>query len=237
MPLPFQSLAPIAPSFNEIEYEAFVFPGDPCVPPTITLQPEDESVMSGDAAAFSITATGLGSLTYKWQLSTDGGMTWNPIDDSPVYTGTDTPTLSIAHAFEAMDGNEYRCVVTNCGTTTSDPATLTVAALPHAEGDVSWTWIPAGGTIAVVSAGSSFFAGTWTFPVVSSFGGGSFDTIRCRLYDADNNLLSTTGFNPAFNATQIIVPMGGADHGVLDVLPGSPATTVGSTSAPLTFTG
>src|SRR5262249_30821826 len=39
--------------------------------PAISVQPTDQSVTSGSAANFSVTATGTATLTYQWQVSTD----------------------------------------------------------------------------------------------------------------------------------------------------------------------
>ena len=91
------------------------------VAPAITAQPQDLSVCSGSGASFSVTATGSG-LTYQWQLSTDGGTTYNDI------AGATSATYTIASTTVAMNGNKYRCVVSgSCTpTATSNAATLTV---------------------------------------------------------------------------------------------------------------
>lgn len=49
--------------------------------PQIIGQPQDTAVTEGEAAAFAVEATG-GSLTYQWQQSTDGGVSWTDIDDA-----------------------------------------------------------------------------------------------------------------------------------------------------------
>ena len=67
---------------------------------------------------FTVTATGAES--YQWQYSKNGGNTWL---NSP--TGK-TATFSFT-ATTAMNGRQYRCVVTNsAGDTVSNAATLTV---------------------------------------------------------------------------------------------------------------
>lgn len=46
--------------------------------PQIIGQPQDTAVTEGETAAFAVEATG--GLTYQWQQSTDGGVSWTDID-------------------------------------------------------------------------------------------------------------------------------------------------------------
>ena len=90
----------------------------------ITTQPADVSGCTGGNASFSVTATGAG-LTYNWQVSTDGGATWNNL--SPAVT---TATLTLTNVTAAMNNNQYRCQVggtCSAGLTNSNAATLTLA--------------------------------------------------------------------------------------------------------------
>jgi len=77
------------------------------VAPTITVQPTDQSSAVDGTATFSLTATGVPSPTYQWQLSTDGGSTYGNISGATSDSYT-TPTLVIGD-----DGNFYRCLVSN----------------------------------------------------------------------------------------------------------------------------
>lgn len=90
--------------------------------PTITAQPQNQTVNNGATASFSVTATGgTAPLTYQWQDDSGGsfanisGATSNPY----------TPTASYA-----AQGRQYRCVVTDANslTATSAAATLRVAS-------------------------------------------------------------------------------------------------------------
>ena len=95
--------------------------------PTITAQPESQSVTEGNTATFTVAATGE-NLSYQWQQSTDNGQSWTNISGaiSSTYT-TDAATL-------AMNNYQYQCVVSNsAGSVTSSAATLTVTALPEPE--------------------------------------------------------------------------------------------------------
>ena len=61
----------------------------------------------------------------QWQLSVDGGATWNNIR-----TGK-TAKLTVSRATGAVHGSQYRAVLTNAiGTFTTPEATLTVIGIP-----------------------------------------------------------------------------------------------------------
>ncbi len=93
----------------------------------ITEQPENQNVIEGEEATFSVNASGRGALTYQWQQLNSSG-SWENIPDatSATYTITDTTT--------AISGNQYRCVVTSGMdgvVETSEAAMLTVAAASY----------------------------------------------------------------------------------------------------------
>lgn len=93
--------------------------------PQITTQPVSRVACLADALSFSVAATSATTITYQWQVSTDG-ITWTPLIDDLVYTGSLAATLNIIPAV-ALTGSQYRCLLTNIdGTTTSNAVTLTV---------------------------------------------------------------------------------------------------------------
>lgn len=93
-------------------------------PASITNQPTDVTTCSGSGASFSITTTGT-VLSYQWQISTDGGTTWNDIP------GANTASYSLVSLVTAQNGLRFRCVVTGvCGNSTSNAVLLTVNPLP-----------------------------------------------------------------------------------------------------------
>ena len=91
---------------------------------TITEQPGDTSVLTGDTASFTVDYTlsnPTATATIAWQVSTDG-TTWTPITGG---TNFDLEVLSTDPAY--VDGNQFRAVVTSGSTVaTSDAATLTI---------------------------------------------------------------------------------------------------------------
>ena len=94
---------------------------------TITAQPADASKAAGQTQAFAVTATktGGGSITYQWQVSTDGE------NFTDVTTGSNktSATYTTATLVAGDNGNKYRCKVnTTKGAPekVSNAATLTV---------------------------------------------------------------------------------------------------------------
>ncbi len=116
--------------------------------PQITLQPTDQTVGVGEAATFTVGASGNPAPTYQWQknnvdITIDG--------NSSTYT---TPPVA-----KADSGAGFRCVVTNSeGNATSNTAHLNVSTTAPAV-----TSQPANQTVGV--------GGTATFTVVASGSG------------------------------------------------------------------
>ncbi|MCK7530889.1 MAG: immunoglobulin domain-containing protein, partial [Marinilabiliales bacterium] len=90
--------------------------------PVITDQPDDLAVCESANVSFSITATGLGLLTYKWYK-----VPATPLSDGGRLSGTSTPTLNISNVIIA-DAGSYYCIVTDVHgqTRQSNSAALTV---------------------------------------------------------------------------------------------------------------
>lgn len=95
-----------------------------CGTSSITTQPVSTTVCNGSTAAFSTAAVGDGTLTYQWQVSTNGGGSWTNIP------GANTTNYSFTVA-AGDNGNKYRCYVTNAcpSSDTSAVATLTTTTL------------------------------------------------------------------------------------------------------------
>lgn len=90
--------------------------------PSITLQPASQVKQWGDNVTFTSTAGGSPAPTVQWQRNTGAG--WFDI------SGETTTSLTLTCVTLDMSGYQYRAVFTSaCGTTNSDPATLTVNPL------------------------------------------------------------------------------------------------------------
>jgi alpha-tubulin suppressor-like RCC1 family protein len=93
------------------------------VAPSVTSEPNNQSVYAGQGATFSAAATGYPDPTVQWQVSTDGGSLFSPID------GATDATLTLSGVTVAQNGNEYMAVFSD-GTlpnATTSAATLTVS--------------------------------------------------------------------------------------------------------------
>jgi hypothetical protein len=102
-------------------------------PVTVTNQSVDTEVCSGSNTGFSVTATSNQTINYQWQVSTDGGNTWNNIANAGVYSGVTTADLTITGAAASLNGNRYRSQMTTVTCPVpfpSNAALLTVRQLP-----------------------------------------------------------------------------------------------------------
>ena len=84
-------------------------------PPSISAQPQDQSVIAGQTASFSVSASGTPPLSYQWYLN-----------GAPVGTSS-TSSLTIPNA-QLANAGAYLVLITNvAGAITSAPANLTVS--------------------------------------------------------------------------------------------------------------
>jgi subtilisin-like proprotein convertase family protein len=134
-------------------------------PVTAVVNPTNKSACAGGSTSFTVSASG-GPLTYQWQVSTDGGVTWTNI------SGATSATLNLAGITQSMNNNRYRAIVgaAPCaGSATSGSAVLTVNALPIvtlSSPDVSLA--PGQTTVLTASSTPAAAAGGWTW----TFNGG-----------------------------------------------------------------
>ena len=96
---------------------------------TIDTQPSAASVTSPADATFTVAASITGSggtLTYQWEVSTDGGSTWASTVDA---SGTAATLTVVSTDAEYVTANEFRCVVSATGadSVTSDAVAATIA--------------------------------------------------------------------------------------------------------------
>lgn len=98
------------------------------VAPTITIQPENQHVFLNNNGVFGPTASDADA--YQWEVSTDGGTTFNTINDGVEYSGTQSDELSILLPNLEKNGYIYRAVLTSdtfvCGQTLTNAVVLTV---------------------------------------------------------------------------------------------------------------
>ena len=89
----------------------------------ISAQPVDRKVCPGTTAAFTVSAAGAGTVSYRWQKNGSN------LSNGGHYSGVTTATLTVSNASSA-DVADYRCVVTaDCGSVTSSTASLSLKAV------------------------------------------------------------------------------------------------------------
>ncbi len=177
--------------------------------PSITVPPASQSVSAGSSASFSVQATGSPAPTYQWQRLPAGLTTWSSLSNGGAYFGTTTAVLSVTGITEAMNGDQFRCVVKNSvASRTSTAAKLTVTAAPVQPPSFSWathlgaTSNALGSSIVADPAGGFYVGGV--FSGTASFGGvhltsrGGWDTFVAR-YDGFDKLVWASGGGGAFD--------------------------------------
>ena len=140
--------------------------------PAVTKQPEDTEVLEGASAVFEASASGFPAPSVQWEVSTDGGSNFNPLE------GATSNKLTISPATTAQSGYEYRAVFTNeFGEATSNAATLTVVAPPAVTDQPASTTVLAGETAVFEAAASGEPTPTVQWEV-STNGGASWSLIE-----------------------------------------------------------
>ncbi len=160
-------------------------------PASITTQPANATTCEGSNASYSVSTTGSAN-TYQWQVSTDGGATFNDIP------GATSATLNIPAVTIAMNNNQYHVVVSSCSPTavTSANVTLTVngqASITTQPSDV--TSCQATDATFTVQTGGPGVTYQWQ---VSTDGGATFNDIP----GANANTYTITGVTPSQNNNQ-----------------------------------
>ena len=98
----------------------FTIKGSVVEVPKITTQPQPESVKAGEAATFTVTASGT-DLKYQWQVNKNDNKGFVDID------GADSESYTLNAASKEFNGYQFQCVVSNqSGSVTSELVTLTV---------------------------------------------------------------------------------------------------------------
>lgn len=119
---------------EEVHPKLCAFAPDACLP-VITEQPIGQVATAGSTVSFTVEASGVGTLSYRWQKN------GSDLGDGGHYSGCTTATLTISN-IDTADAANYRCVVSaSNGSVFSRQAQLTVepAAVPgdfDGDGDV-----------------------------------------------------------------------------------------------------
>jgi len=153
----------------------------------ITSNPAPVIILVGSNAAFSITASGTGPITFQWQRN--GVNVANGVQASgSIFAGTTTTTLAIAGAALGDTGN-YRCTITSpCGVFNSSAAALVPAIDLGTASNNTLT-----GTVPVPTTGIRWFRFTTTQAAVDPDRFLDIHTLGSTLIDTEIGLYSGTG--------------------------------------------
>lgn len=97
---------------------------------SIIIPPKNISICQGNNASFTAQAN-LEGVSYQWEVNSGSG--FNPIEASTVYSGQNTPTLSLAFPPAGSDGYNFRCLISKNGCSViSTEASLSLAGSAEA---------------------------------------------------------------------------------------------------------
>ena len=92
-------------------------------------QPHDTLIAIGQTAIFSVESNN--QLSFQWQLSADGGSTWNDVIDNAIYSGSQTAQLIVSNVTTEVSFYQYRCLLEgDCDPVNSVGAELIVIDSP-----------------------------------------------------------------------------------------------------------
>ena len=140
--------------------------------PEVVTEPTDVVTASGDDATFTADAQGTPTPAVQWQVSTDGGTTFEDV------VGAESRTFVLRRLAYADSGTIVRAVFTNAvGDITTQDATVSVtAAAPVVTTDVADQHVVAGTTVTFTAAASADPVATVQWRV-STDGGATFTDI------------------------------------------------------------
>jgi hypothetical protein len=122
-----------------------------------SVQPSPASVCAGGASTiFTALANGTTNIAYRWQIFNNGSGVYDDLSDNTNYSGVNTNTLTVNTTGSLSSGN-YRVRASGdlASDAFSDPATLTVNALPTQPGTSGATSCVSPTTLNLIASGTS----------------------------------------------------------------------------------
>jgi sugar lactone lactonase YvrE len=81
--------------------------------PVVADQLGDRFTTVGQPVAFSVAAVGDAPLSYQWQRLAAGTSGWQDLREDSTFTGTRSMTMAILGTPQSLNGDQFRCVVSN----------------------------------------------------------------------------------------------------------------------------
>lgn len=152
----------IVSASSQTTFRGIAFVPVPCEAVAITGQPQSPAPLcdAADTAIFTVSVSGSGPFTYQWQ---ENGV---DISNGGIYSGANSDSLVISLPGISLNGNTYRCIITNCYggniVTTDNLATLTVHPNPTVSVTASGLLTFCQGDSVILSASSGLAAYNWS---------------------------------------------------------------------------
>jgi len=115
---------------NEVSVEVVVQPQI-----EIISQSHDTLIAIGQTAIFNVESNN--EISFQWQVSADGGSSWNDVVDNAIYNGAQTSQLTVSDVTTEVSFYHYRCLLEgDCDPVYSVPAELIVIDSPMVIGSL-----------------------------------------------------------------------------------------------------
>jgi hypothetical protein len=215
---------------------------DPASAPSITVQPENQSVTVGATASFSVVASGTAPLSYQW------------LANGTAIAGATSASYTTGATVSGDNGSTYSVQVSNAvGSATSAAATLTVTTEPVAptittQPQNQTVTVGATATFSVVASGTAPLSYQWSkngaaisgatsasYTTEATVSGDNGSTFSVQVSNTAGNVTSTTA--TLMVTTAAVAPSITTQPQSQSVLVGGTATftVVASGTAPLAY--
>jgi uncharacterized protein YpmS len=167
------------------------------VPPVITTQPQSQTVILGQNAAFSVSATSTGALSYQWILN------------GTAMSGDTNATLALTNIQVTDDGSYLVVVTNNAGSITSAVATLTVLVPPGIQTQPNNLTVTLGqnASFSVVANGSAPFSYQWNFDGTAMSGDTNAWLTLTNVQTSQSGSYTVVVVNPAGSVTSQVAAL------------------------------
>ncbi|WP_270090706.1 autotransporter-associated beta strand repeat-containing protein [Sphingobacterium sp. SYP-B4668] len=169
-------------------------------PPNEIIGPESKDICANVPTSFSLTTTG--ATAHQWEVSTDGGNTFNNVQNNTNYNGVTSATLSIVNTPASFNTYIYRCKVTfgAAGSKYSSIANLLVTDQVQISTQPLNTQITIGGSGSLSVTASDATSYQWQRKI----GGGVFSNISDggSFFGTNSATLQITNATAALNSDQ-----------------------------------
>ena len=177
--------------------------GSGCAAPSITSQPQGESIPSGHTATLSVTATGNGPLSFQWYHGASGNTSLPVGANASSFT---TPALTSTTSYWVRVSN-------SCGSANSATATIVVGVTYS-----NFAWVP------VASHASGLNSSQWRSDLGLLNPGAATANVEVEFYGSGGTASSATSVAGGAESilTDVVGQLGASGSGALEILSDQP---------------